>query len=56
MTIYVCRHNYTDKAQIDIINNIQINDKVDNLYLVINDVDFSKTGYTGYGYGMGYGN
>ncbi|TSD67731.1 polysaccharide biosynthesis tyrosine autokinase [Inquilinus sp. KBS0705] len=55
MTIYVCRHNYTDKTQIEIINDIKTKDNVDNLYLVINDVDFSKAGYFGYGYGLGYG-
>jgi capsular exopolysaccharide synthesis family protein len=55
MTIYVCRHNYTNKAQIEIINEIKQNDNVDNLYLVINDVNFSKSGYFGYGYGVGYG-
>ena len=56
ITIYVCRHNYTDKAQIEIINEIRTKDNVDNLYLVINDVSFSKSGYFGYGYGIGYGN
>ncbi|MBE9585871.1 polysaccharide biosynthesis tyrosine autokinase [Mucilaginibacter sp. JRF] len=55
MTIFVCRHNYTDKNQIEIINEIKSKDKVDNLYVVINDVDFSKSGYYGYGYGVGYG-
>ncbi|MGF7042572.1 GumC family protein [Mucilaginibacter lappiensis] len=55
ITIYVCRHNYTDKAQIEIINEIRTKDNVDNLYLVINDVNFSKSGYFGYGYGIGYG-
>jgi tyrosine-protein kinase Etk/Wzc len=55
MTIYVCRHNYTDKTQIEIINDIKSKDNVDNIYVVINDVDFSKAGYFGYGYGLGYG-
>lgn len=55
MTIYVCRHNYTDKSQIEIINEIKTKDNVDNLYLVINDVNFSNSGYFGYGYGIGYG-
>ncbi|RVU02462.1 polysaccharide biosynthesis tyrosine autokinase [Mucilaginibacter limnophilus] len=53
-TIYVCRHNYTNKAQIEIINEIKNKDKVDNMYLVINDVNYSKAGYNGYGYGLGY--
>ncbi|AYL95253.1 GumC family protein [Mucilaginibacter celer] len=55
LTMYVCRHNYTNKAQIEIINEIKNKDNVDNLYLVINDVNFSKSGYFGYGYGVGYG-
>jgi len=55
MTIYVCRHNYTDKSQVEIINEIKQKDNVDNLYVVINDVNFSKSGYFGYGYGIGYG-
>ncbi|TWR28855.1 polysaccharide biosynthesis tyrosine autokinase [Mucilaginibacter pallidiroseus] len=55
MTIFVCRHNYTGKDQIDIINDIKTKDNVENLYLVINDVDFSKAKYSGYGYGIGYG-
>lgn len=55
MTIFVCRHNYTNKSQIETINEIKEKDNVDNLYLVINDVDFSKSGYFGYGYGIGYG-
>ncbi|RYY38000.1 MAG: polysaccharide biosynthesis tyrosine autokinase [Sphingobacteriaceae bacterium] len=54
MTIYVCRHNYTSKAQIEVINEIKNKDKVDNMYLVINDVNYSKAGYNGYGYGLGY--
>ncbi len=55
MTIYICRHNYTHTDQIDIVNQLKYNDKVENMYLVINDVDFAKTGYFGYGYGLGYG-
>jgi tyrosine-protein kinase Etk/Wzc len=55
MTIFVCRHNYTNKNQIEILNDIKTKDNVENLYLVINDVDFSGSAYSGYGYGMGYG-
>ncbi len=55
MTIFVCRHNYTNKTQIETINEIKDKDNVDNLYLVINDVDFSDSAYFGYGYGVGYG-
>lgn len=54
MTIFVCRHNYTYKSQIDIVNEIKTKDSVENVYMVINDVDYSKAGYSGYGYGLGY--
>lgn len=55
MTIFVCRHNYTNKTQIETINELKEKDNVDNLYLVINDVNFSNSDYFGYGYGIGYG-
>jgi tyrosine-protein kinase Etk/Wzc len=55
ITIFVCRHNYTYKNQIDVVNEIKTKDSVENLYMVINDVDYSKPGYSGYGYGLGYG-
>jgi capsular exopolysaccharide synthesis family protein len=56
MTIYICRHNYTNTEQIDLVNQLRAKDNVENMYLVINDVDFAKAGYVGYGYGLGYGN
>lgn len=52
MTIYVCRHNYTTTEQIGLVNQLKTKDNVDNIYLVINDVDFSKSRYLSYGYGV----
>jgi len=56
MTIYICRHNYTNTEQINLVNQLRSKDNIENMYLVINDVDFAKAGYFGYGYGLGYGN
>lgn len=56
MTVYICRHNYTNTEQINLVNQLRSKDNVENMYLVINDVDFAKAGYFGYGYGLGYGN
>ena len=54
MTIYICRHNYTNTEQMGIVNQLKVEDKIENMYLVINDVDFAKAGYFGYGYGLSY--
>jgi capsular exopolysaccharide synthesis family protein len=54
MTIFICRHNYTNTEQMAIVNQLKTKDNIENMYLVINDVDFAKTGYFGYGYGLGY--
>lgn len=56
MTVYICRHNYTNTEQINLVNQLRSKDNIENMYLVINDVDFAKAGYFGYGYGLGYGN
>jgi len=55
MTIFVCRHNYTRKEQFKFINELKSKNKLAEMYLVINDVDFSRSDYFGYGYGYGYG-
>lgn len=49
MTIYVARHNYTNKSQIEIINELKRKTKIRNLYLVVNDINLARTGYVGYG-------
>lgn len=61
-TIYIVRHNYTFKKQVNMIDELYINKKLPHMSIVINDVD-SKGGYGayygygnyGYGYGYGYG-
>lgn len=49
MTIYVARHNYTNKSQIELLNELKRKTKIRNLYLVVNDINLAKAGYIGYG-------
>jgi capsular exopolysaccharide synthesis family protein len=54
MTVYVCRHNYTKKEQFEFINDLKRKNKLSDMYLVVNDVNFNNPGYLVYGYGYGY--
>ena len=59
-TIYIVRHNYTLKKQIQLIEDLYSNHKVPNLSIIINDISSrggygGYYGYGGYGYGYGYG-
>lgn len=55
-TLYVVRQRYTLKKQIDFVNDIFKNNKLNNMGLVINDVKVGgRYGYYGYGNGYGYG-
>lgn len=56
--MFIVRHGYSKIDYIRSINDIYEEGKFSNLYLVLNDVDFSKGAYGykyGYGYGYGYG-
>jgi len=56
ITFYVLRQNYTYKSQLNIVNDLKNNNKVKNLYLLVNDIKAQDgNGYGGYGYGYGYG-
>ena len=61
-SLYIVRHNYTFKKQLQLLNEIYVNHRLPKISLIINDI---KTGggygryygYGGYGYnGYGYGN
>lgn len=54
LTMYVVRAHYLDKRMLAVPKEMYDNNRIKNMSMVINDVDFSK-GY-GYGYGYGYGN
>ncbi|HUR12018.1 MAG TPA: polysaccharide biosynthesis tyrosine autokinase [Flavitalea sp.] len=60
--IYIVRHNYTLKKQIQLINDIYTWKKLPHLSIIINDIEANKGdggyysyGQYGYGYGYGYG-
>jgi capsular exopolysaccharide synthesis family protein len=59
-TIYIVRHNYTLKKQIQLIEDLYKNSKLPHLSIIINDINSrggygGYYGYGGYGYGYGYG-
>ena len=61
VNMYVVRQNYTNKDVLRFVNDLEENNRVENLYLVLNDVSsgsgvygYGKYSY-GYGYGYGYG-
>ena len=57
VNLYIVRQNYTTKEVLRFINGLYDNNRVENLYLVLNDVG-SGSGVYGYGkysYGYGYG-
>jgi capsular exopolysaccharide synthesis family protein len=59
-SLYVVRHNYTYKKQLQLLNDIYANKRLPKISLVINDIKeggYGKYyGYGGYGYaGYGYG-
>jgi capsular exopolysaccharide synthesis family protein len=58
--IYIVRHNYTLKKQIQLIQDLYQNHKLPKLSIIINDINArggygGYYGYGGYGYGYGYG-
>lgn len=65
-TVYIVRHNYTLKKQIQLIDDLYRNNKLPHLSIIINDITARASGYgygyygygkygNGYGYGYGYG-
>ncbi len=59
--VYIVRHNYTLKKQVNLIKELYEEKKLPHLSIVINDISGSSGGYGygynyGYGYGYGYGN
>ncbi|WP_336616103.1 GumC family protein [Bacteroides acidifaciens] len=52
LSVYVCRADYTRKAEFALINELAKNDKLPNLCIAINGLDLQKKKY-GYYYGYG---
>jgi capsular exopolysaccharide synthesis family protein len=57
--VYIIRHNYTLKKQVQLIDDIYKNRKLPNLSIIVNDITvrsgYGYYGYGAYGYGYGYG-
>lgn len=57
--IYIVRHNYTLKKQVQMIDDLYRQKKLPHLSIIINDISvrggYGYYGYGGYGYGYGYG-
>jgi len=57
-TVYIVRHNYTLKKQLQLADELFERKKLPHLSVVINDIQLRAGGYGsyyGYGYGYGYG-
>jgi capsular exopolysaccharide synthesis family protein len=59
-SVYIVRHGYTMKKQIQLIDDLYRNNKLPHLSIIINDIQTQGGyggyyGYGGYGYGYGYG-
>ncbi len=59
-TMFIVRHNYTNKKQIKLIDEIYKGKRLPHLGIIINDIDVTGNyggnyGYGGYGYGYAYG-
>ena len=52
LSVYVCRADYTRKAEFTLINELSENNKLSNLCIAINGLDLQKKKY-GYYYGYG---
>lgn len=50
--LYVCRQNVTTNDQIRYLNELTETERLNNVYLILNDT--SESGVYGYGYGYGY--
>lgn len=55
-TLYLVRHGYTFKRQLEISKNLYLQKKVPKLNLIINDTRTQRNYGYGYAYGYGYGN
>ena len=56
ITLYMCRMDYSDKANMDFLNLVKKEQNLRRPYLVINDVNMTSKYYYRRGYSHGYGN
>lgn len=55
VSLYVVRQGFSIKNSMEIINDVLVNAKLPNLYLILNDVKEGTSYKYGYGYRYGYG-
>jgi tyrosine-protein kinase Etk/Wzc len=53
--LYVVRHNYTLKSQLEIVEDLNKNNRMKQLGIVVNDIKIQGGNGYGYGYGYNYG-
>jgi capsular exopolysaccharide synthesis family protein len=54
-TLFIVRHRYTYKRQIEFIDEVYQQRKLPRLWIIVNDLKMgARFGYYGYGYGKGY--
>ena len=54
LNIFIVRHNYTKLGLLDYMNNFYDSNKIKNISILLNDVDFLNTYGYKYGYNYGY--
>ena len=55
VSMYIIRQRYSFKNSLQVVNDVLVNSKLRNLYLVVNDVQEGTSHKYGYGYGYQYG-
>jgi tyrosine-protein kinase Etk/Wzc len=53
--LYVVRHNYTEKSQLEIVEDLNANNRMKQLGILVNDIKTGNGNGYGYGYGYNYG-
>jgi capsular exopolysaccharide synthesis family protein len=53
--LYVVRHNFTEKAQLEIVEDLNSNNRMKQLGILVNDIKTGNGNGYGYGYGYNYG-
>lgn len=53
--LYVVRHAYTEKSQLEIVEDLNTNNRMKQLGILVNDIKTGNGNAYGYGYGYNYG-
>jgi len=53
--LYVVRHNFTEKSQLEIVEDLNANNRMKQLGIMVNDIKTGNGNGYGYGYGYNYG-